>query len=322
MARGHHVSVCPHRHLHVLLRGAIETSRAHRDEGRRTVGSDVAQAYRELRGTNVDADAQASDDPAQQRDVLFDLPLDDRRDGVLEALIECEIGSIAVRTPHRRVHPLRRTPGDHDGIAFAPERAARPLELVMSAADPTTRPLQETLVGPASVLHEGLDAGVVLGPVLVAVQPVSPPAHLAGDPVDVRTGQHAVWPPVAPRSDDRPCVLRTRGDEAQDRVAVAVLPSADHEHGRSDRVRVDADRSVQPVLVRVAGARATCRSPARSTRAVRATARASSRPRRPDRGARRRTGVPRSPRAACRTRARCRPCSGRRRGTGRRSSTR
>ena len=44
----------------------VEASRTHGDERRRAVGSDVAQAHRELRGANVDVDAQASDDPAER----------------------------------------------------------------------------------------------------------------------------------------------------------------------------------------------------------------------------------------------------------------
>ena len=76
-----------------------------------------------------------------------------------------------------------------------------------------------------------------------------PPTHLARDPIEVRTGQHVMRPAVTPRADDRPRVCRPRRDETHDRVSIAVLPSTDHEHRRRDRVRVNPDRAVSPVLI-------------------------------------------------------------------------
>ena len=188
----------------------VDVSRSHGDERRRAVGRDVAQPHDDLGIAPLSEQAQMSDGTTEDAHVLDERPVDRGGRGIFRALVQSEVGRIAIRAPHGRVHALRRDPRYCHGSpcptnALATSSRSRAIE-----HHPGTRTMKQMLVGTPTVLHERLDCGIALDPVVVVLQPMPPPTHLACDPIEVRTGQHVMRPAVTPRADYRPRVCRPR----------------------------------------------------------------------------------------------------------------
>ena len=130
----------------------------------------------------------------------------------------------------RRVH-LRGRP------ARLPHPAARPLLVRRRRRD--------------AVLHPDAQHGLVHDAVVGAAQPVVPPAHQLLEEPDRRAGLAEVRVLVRPRAHEALARHVERGQQAEDRIRVAVGPSAGREHRDVDRAVVLADRTVAPVVVAV-----------------------------------------------------------------------
>src|SRR5947208_6840025 len=100
-----------------------------------------------------------------------------------------------------------------------------------------------------TVHHIGSVSGIVLDAGLRALQPMVPPAQRFLQEADGWTGPGIVRVFVDPRAHNALDWRLDVGDEMRDRVAVAVMPAADGQHGCLDGRKILADRATLPVGV-------------------------------------------------------------------------
>ena len=186
--------------------------------------------------------------------------------------------------------------------------------------DPAPRQCRVGGLGRHAVLHPHAHRRLVDDARLDALQPLVPPAQGVLQEPDRRSRQRHVREPVRPLADQRLLRPLQPGHESRDRVRVAVRPAADGVDGAPDGAEVLAHRTVLPERVAALVTAASSRSRGRCLRGAPSTSRASDRRRRGDRADGRCTRTWSRPSGDCWSRD-SRPCSGRRRHSGRRSNT-
>ena len=332
---GDRVPAARHERRGILVPGVVgEVEQPARDEGRRPVGPDVAQARRDQRTRAVGGDGQRQLGGPEQLEALAERRgVERQRAAVVGPLVVGVVARSAPRAPRPGVDPGRLGAADQERRGGGRLRLAQPPVAEREAPVLHRRRRPSGLGDPAARAHRVARRGrtapastpaarLVVDAVRLALEPAVPPAHGLRQEPDRRARVAVVRVGVRPRADQALVEAGMRGEDAEDRAAVRVGPAADHVHGAGDRAGVLAHRAVLPVgvppLVREPrldeGRRPAHPLDPRLT---------PSPPRRPPgpAGARCRRASS-TPTGACPTPARSRPCNGRRRRSGRRSRRR
>ena len=249
-----------------------QVEHAERHPRRRAVGRDVAQPDRDERRRPIDREVERRHGCAEDLEPLRERRAVPRqRSTVVLALVARELrpaAAGAVRAPLAAGQPgdARRCPGPrrHGRLAARgrrpPSASSRPSPRTQRRASirgdgqtgsPTQRPgaIGVERPGRQRLAHPGAQHRLVHRPVVDALQPVVEPAHDLGEEVVAGSRHAEVRVGVGPRPDHRTARDGQPGQQARDRVRIAVEPAADGEDGDLDRRVVLAHRPVPPEVV-------------------------------------------------------------------------
>ena len=212
----------------LVVVGMAEVQEAAGDDRRRAVGRDVAQPRGDERARPVGADPQRHDRLPEHLEALRDRRgVERQRARVVAALVDRDVGGVAVRAPGARVEPdglrarvdercvARRLGGEALGVEDERQRrlvAAGPRGL----GDPPPGSLVVIRCRRDGLLHPRPEHRLVHDPGVAALEVLVPPADALLQEADLRSGSPDLGPHVPPRPDE-PLARARRGSPAAGR---------------------------------------------------------------------------------------------------------